>query len=84
MALTTIQMKGAWRLEAFGVCGRFDVRDRFDITTGICAKPVVVAVIVPVLVMTEVSGGCRFFKFAVRRDGRPAELDRQQNEEEES
>lgn len=78
MALTTVQIDGAWCFVGLKFSGGFRIRKRLAIAIAIALSRRVMVV----LMMTEVPGHNSTLMPAVRRHCRPAELERQQNKKE--
>ena len=78
MALTTVQIDGAWRFVGLKFSGGFRIRKRLAIAIAIALSRRVMVV----LMMTEVPGHNFTLMPAVRCHCRPAELERQQNKKE--
>lgn len=71
--MTAVQVHGAGCLFARGICSRNQVRNRLGVADGVR--------VVLVLVVTEVRCAGLLLVPAIRRHGRPAELERQKGEQ---
>lgn len=82
MAVTAVQVHGAGSFAVTGICGRVRIRIRARARPGTVAG--VRASVMLVVVVAKVVCPDLGLVPAVRRDGRPAELERQEGEQDDS